>query len=75
MLDAALRCHVPLASSCAGNAVCGDCVVRILAGEANVNPPDDDERAWRKRARINTDVRLACCLRVTGPVEVTATYW
>src|SRR6185436_11984442 len=68
LLAAALRCGVPLASSCGGRAVCGDCVVRIVAGAPNVSPPDADELAWRRRTGKGGDgSRLACCLTVTGP--------
>jgi ferredoxin len=76
LLAAALRSEVPLASSCGGKAVCGDCVVRIVAGRENLSPPDADELAWRKRTgKGGDDLRLACCLRVRGPAEVATTYW
>jgi ferredoxin len=76
LLAAALRNEVPLASSCGGRAVCGDCVVRVLAGAGNLGAPDADELAWRRRTGRGSDtLRLACCLRVTGPVEVATTYW
>ena len=76
LLAAALRSEVPLASSCAGRAVCGDCIVRVLAGAEHLNAPDADELAWRKRTgKGSDDLRLACCLRVAGPVEVATTYW
>lgn len=76
LLAAALRSEVPLASSCAGRAVCGDCIVRVLVGAEHLNAPDADELAWRRRTGKGSDtLRLACCLRVTGPVEVATTYW
>lgn len=76
LLAAALRGEVPLASSCAGRAVCGDCVVRVVAGGQHLSPPDADELAWRARTGKGSDVlRLACCVRVRGPVEVATTYW
>jgi adenylate cyclase len=75
LLAAALRSGVPLASSCGGRAVCGDCVVRVTAGVEHVLPPDDDERAWRARKRYEGPLRLACCVRVTGDCAVATTYW
>jgi len=75
LLEAALREHVPLASSCGGKAVCGDCIVRIHAGEAAVAAPDGDELAWRARRGVTDKVRLACCLRPGAPMEVSTTYW
>ena len=76
ILDAARRQDVPLAASCAGRAVCGDCIVRVLSGGENLTPPDADELAWRARTGKGCDTqRLACCTRVRGPVEVATTYW
>lgn len=76
LLAAALRSEVPLASSCGGKAVCGDCIVRVVAGGEHLSAPDADELAWRRRTgKGSEDSRLACCLRVTGPVEVATTYW
>jgi adenylate cyclase len=76
LLAAALRSDVPLASSCGGRAVCGDCVVRVMSGGEHLTAPDADERAWRARTgKGSQSLRLACCVRVTGPVEVATTYW
>jgi len=75
VLDAALRIHRPLASSCAGRAVCGDCLVRVVDGSEHVNAPDSEECAWRLRRGYTGDERLACCLRISGPVSVTTRYW
>jgi ferredoxin len=76
LLAAALRSEVPLASSCAGRAVCGDCIVRVLAGGENLSAPNADELAWRRRTGKGGDaLRLACCLTVSGPAEVATTYW
>jgi 2Fe-2S ferredoxin len=75
LLDAAWRADVPLASSCGGQGVCGDCVVRVLAGADNLDPPDDVEQAWFARHERPAGVRLACRLCVRGPAIVTTTYW
>ncbi len=76
LLAAARRAGVPLAASCGGRAVCGDCVVRVLAGAENLEPAPQGEVAWRARTGKGGDaLRLACCLRVRGPVEVSTTYW
>lgn len=76
LLDAALREEVPLASSCGGRAVCGDCVVRVVAGVDALSPPGEAELAWRRRSGGGSDLlRLACCLRVRGRAEVATTYW
>jgi adenylate cyclase len=76
LLAAARRLDVPLASSCGGKAVCGDCIVRVVSGAEHLTPPDADEIAWRARTGKGSEaLRLACCLRVTGPAEVATTYW
>lgn len=73
LLDAALRAGLPLASSCGGRAVCGDCVVRIVEGAAP--PPDAEEVGWRARKRYEGPLRLACCLRPNSPLVIATTYW
>ena len=75
LLAAALRRGIPLASSCGGRAVCGDCIVRVLAGAEHLAPPDENELAWRARGRGVRPGRLACCTSVRGPVDVSTTYW
>ena len=75
VLDAALRVHQPLASSCAGRAVCGDCKVRIVSGGEHAAPPDAEEQGYRTRRGETGPERLACCLRVNGPIDITTTYW
>ena len=76
LLAAALRHEVPLASSCASHAVCGDCIVRVLSGGEHLTPASADELAWRRRTGKGSDtMRLACCVYVRGPVEVATTYW
>jgi adenylate cyclase len=75
LLDAAWRADVPLASSCGGQGVCGDCAVRIVEGSEHLLPPDDVERAWFARRPRPAGVRLACRLRVCGPAVVATTYW
>jgi len=75
LLDAAWRADVPLASSCGGQGVCGDCIVRIVEGAENLAPPDDVERAWFERGERPAGVRLACRLIVRGPAVVATTYW
>jgi ferredoxin len=49
LLQAALRSRVPLASSCGGRAVCGDCLLRVLSGADRLSPPTPAELAWRAR--------------------------
>lgn len=75
LLDAALRHGVPLASSCGGHAVCGDCLVRPVDGAASLLPPDVAELAWRARRRYDGPLRLACRARAAGDCSISTTYW
>ena len=75
LLAAALRSGVPLASSCGGRAVCGDCLVRVVEGADRLAPPGADELAWRARKRYEGTARLACCARATGDCAIATSYW
>lgn len=75
LLEAARRADQPLASSCGGHAVCGDCLVRVLRGAEHLTPPDAEELAWRARSGDRRPGRLACTTSTRGPVELTTTYW
>lgn len=75
VLDAALRVHRPLASSCGGRAVCGDCRVTVVAGGDAAGPLDAEETAWRTRTGYAGPERLACCLRPLGSLTITTGYW
>ncbi len=76
LLDAARRADVPLASSCAGRGICGDCVLRVVDGVAALTPADVAEEAWRKRTgRGGPHERLACRVRAVADAIVSTTYW
>lgn len=66
LLDAARRAGLPLASTCGGRGTCGDCAVRILAGD----PPPPGELEAASLAGAPAAVRLACLVRVTSPLTV-----
>jgi uncharacterized 2Fe-2S/4Fe-4S cluster protein (DUF4445 family) len=66
VLEAARRAGVPLLSTCGGRGTCGDCAVRVIAGEAE--PPDAAELA--ALARAPEGVRLGCMLRATSDMTV-----
>ncbi len=75
LLEAAWRADVPLASSCGGQGVCGDCVVRVVDGLVDVAEPDAVEQAWRLRRDAAACERLACRMTLRGGVVVSTTYW
>lgn len=60
-------------SSCGGHATCGDCVVKIMLGQDNLNPPSFDELKLLGNVFHITKERLACQTCVTGDVKLDMT--
>ena len=75
LLAAAREAGLPMASACGAHGLCARCGVRVLAGAEALSPEQDDERRAKARNRIDPAQRLACRARVSGDVELTATYW
>ena len=51
--------------------ICGTCIVEVLSGEENLNPPDEDEAELLEiMADDLSHPRLACQLRCDGDVSV-----
>lgn len=69
----------PIQSGCAGYGYCADCLVTVVEGAENVEPPTYDERRMigfvfhDRRYYDPTPARLACQLRITGPVTLDIT--
>jgi nitrite reductase (NADH) large subunit len=53
--------------------VCGADPVAIKEGMECASPISDDERATLERLGLAPNTRLACCVRVSGPVTVSLT--
>lgn len=68
MLDAALDRNVEIDYSCR-EGMCDSCVVKILAGAENLSPPTPEEHDMLGD-EIKNGLRLACQVRVNGPVEI-----
>lgn len=75
LLDAVLAAGLPLARACSGSGLCGRCGLEVLAGGGALSAEAPDEAEAKRRNRVPGELRLACCSRVAGPVEVTASYW
>jgi ferredoxin len=71
VLQAARLARLPLASSCRGVGVCDACRVRVVRGGADLSAADGREQG----TKLESDERLACQARVSGPVTVTTSYW
>jgi adenylate cyclase len=71
VLEASRLAGVPHASICGGRGRCSTCRVRVRGTAHSLEPPTEGERRVLCRIRATPNVRLACMLRPTGPVEVT----
>jgi ferredoxin len=70
-LLAALReAGVYVKSSCGGHASCTDCIVKVLAGEEEVNAPGFDELQLIGNVFHITKERLACQTKLTGDITI-----
>ena len=73
LIDAVRAAGLPIARACGDDLVCAKCGVRILAGK--VAREAAVERRAKARNRVDPALRLACALRVTGDLELSADYW
>lgn len=49
---------------------CGACMIRVIDGEANISPMDDNERDFLETMAAEPDERLACQCRVSGDIVI-----
>lgn len=64
VLDAAHTAGVMIPAPCGGRGVCGKCAIKVVEGTPP--PPDKEEQTGLKAAPPG--VRLACRMRVSGPL-------
>jgi ferredoxin len=72
VFEVARRNGVPIATACAGQATCGLCRVKILAGESFLPPFGPGDRKHLGNVYFITKERLACQARVRGGDVVVA---
>ena len=75
LLDVARAAGFPVASACAGDALCCRCGLEIRAGRDHLSDEDAEETRRKAMNRIPAEWRLACQARVRGPVTARAPYW
>ena len=75
LMQSLLAAGLPVASSCAGDGVCGKCRVQVVSGIENLSPAGDLEKGLAQKYQLGSDERIACQTRVNGDVTVTTTYW
>jgi adenylate cyclase len=71
VLEASRLARIPHASVCGGRGRCSTCRVRVRAALPGLPLPSEEEQRVLNRIGARGNVRLACQLRPTIPVEVT----
>lgn len=74
-MKALLEAGVPVASSCAGDGICGKCKILVHSPNGDLSSPNEVELILRKKLQIKSDERFACQVLVNGDVEVRTSYW
>ena len=54
--------------NCGGAGICGKCAVKVIKGGENISKMSKNEENTLKGKPA--DVRLSCCAKVSGPIEV-----
>lgn len=75
LFDVALDAGLPVASSCSGEAVCGKCHMRVLAGDANLSPKGKLEERLLAKEKSPPENRISCLTKVRGDATITTSYW
>ncbi len=70
LLELAEAHRMPIETGCRMG-ICGADPVAITDGMACTSPIGEDERATLDRLGLGPNTRLACCVRVNGPVRVS----
>jgi len=72
LLESIRASNIPHASVCGGRGRCSTCRVRVNKGLEHLAPPDEMERKVLARVTSSPSVRLACQIRPSQHVDVTA---
>lgn len=75
LVEAAASVGLPIAQACGAEGVCARCGIRVLQGEEDLPPEAEEERRAKERNRIPPELRLACRLRPSHDLTITAPYW
>ena len=66
--------HIPVASSCGGDGICGKCRMKVLA-TAQLPPPSELERNTLAKNKAEPGERLSCQLHIDQSAMLETTYW
>ncbi|MEI9986526.1 MAG: 2Fe-2S iron-sulfur cluster-binding protein [Aliidongia sp.] len=72
VLEASRTAHIPHAAICGGHGRCSTCRIRVMGPVGAIPEPDESELRVLHAIGAPPNVRLACQLRPTGNVDVTA---
>jgi 2Fe-2S ferredoxin len=75
LMKTLLNAHLPVASSCHGDGICGRCRIVIVEGRDHLSPINAAEEILRDRLKIPADVRISCQTQVFGDITIDASYW
>ncbi len=70
LLAAARRARLRWPGPCGGVGVCTQCLVDVVDGADHLRPPEEYEASRLVATRARSGQRLACHLKVDGPVTV-----
>jgi ferredoxin len=72
LLNVARRTGAHIGFVCDGNGTCTTCECQVRFGTHFLSPPNETERAWLPRWRLEQGYRLACQagIRGRGPIEI-----
>ena len=74
-MEAVKEAGLPIAEACGADGLCGRCGVRVTEEAGALSEETETESRAKSRNRVDPALRLACLVRVTGDIEVTADYW
>ncbi len=57
-----------LSGNCGGAGICGNCAVKVISGENNISKMSKNEA--NTLSGKPADIRLSCCAKISGPIEV-----
>lgn len=75
LMQGLLEQGIPVASSCRGDAVCGKCWVRVIAGIEALNNPNSEELQLREKLQLKDNQRISCQVQVFGDIQIETPYW
>ena len=74
LFKALRKANIPIAHSCDGEGVCGQCWVQVNPAE-NLSKENSLETRVKRANGLPEQARLSCLVRVRGHVTIQTSYW